>query len=96
MEQMYLGWGTLALINAALANIDGRSPLAYLFGSLLFGPLVTLILAVTKYDTDQGTVFSGLIYGRNSKYAQPNSLLGWLAALAFAGLILLAGFVIFG
>ena len=28
-----LGWGSLALINAALANIDGRGPLKYFLGS---------------------------------------------------------------
>ena len=45
-----LGWGSLALINAALANIDGRSPLKYFLGSLFVGPIITLILAVTRAD----------------------------------------------
>ncbi len=53
MDQYILGWGTLALINGALANIDGRSPLAYLIGSLFFGPILTFALAVTKYSQDE-------------------------------------------
>lgn len=97
MEGMYLGWGTLALINAALANIDGRSPLLYLLGSMLFGPLVTLVLAVTRYDSEKGAVFSDLIYGQKyNKAVRPGFLPGWLAAFAFAGLILLAAHVIWG
>ncbi len=67
MEQHILGWGTLAILNSAFANIDGRSPLAYFLGSLFFGPLVTLILATTKYDSDKGTVFTNIIYGENGK-----------------------------
>jgi len=46
----FAGWGTLALINAALANIDGRSPLKYFAGSLFFGPIVTIVLAATRQD----------------------------------------------
>lgn len=53
MERHFLGWGTLVLINAALAAIDGRSPLKYFFGSLIFGPFVTLLLAVTR-ETGEG------------------------------------------
>jgi len=48
MTNYVLGWGSLALINAAIANADGRSPLKYFLASLLFGPLVTLVLAVTR------------------------------------------------
>lgn len=48
MSFYFVGWGGLALINAALANIDGRGPLKYFLGSLFFGPLVTLVLAVTR------------------------------------------------
>ena len=39
-----LGWGTLALVNAALAQSKGRSGLSWWFISLLLGPLATLIL----------------------------------------------------
>lgn len=45
-----VSWGGLALINAALANIDGRSPLKYFLVSLLIGPFLTLLLAVTREE----------------------------------------------
>jgi hypothetical protein len=50
MNAYFVGWGTLALINAALANSSRRSPLKYVLGSLLVGPLVTLLLAITRED----------------------------------------------
>jgi hypothetical protein len=53
MSDYAVGWGTLALINAALANVSGRGPLKYFLGSLVFGPLVTLILAAT-YEDERG------------------------------------------
>jgi hypothetical protein len=34
MDTFVVGWGSLALINAALANIDERGPLKYFLGSL--------------------------------------------------------------
>lgn len=39
-----VGWGTLALINAGLAQAKGRSGLAWFFGSLLLGPVATLLI----------------------------------------------------
>jgi hypothetical protein len=42
-----IGWGTLALINAGLAQSHGRSGLVWFFVSLLIGPLATLILVLT-------------------------------------------------
>ena len=50
MTEYFVGWGGLALINAALANIDGRSPLKYFLGSVFLGPIVTIILAATRED----------------------------------------------
>jgi hypothetical protein len=50
----FVGWGGLALINAALANIDRRSPLKYFLGSVFFGPIVTLVLAATRQEHDAG------------------------------------------
>ena len=41
------------MINAALANNDARGPLKYFLGSLLLGPIVTVLLAVTK-ETGEG------------------------------------------
>jgi hypothetical protein len=42
-----VGWGTLALINAGLAQAQGRSRLAWFLGSLLVGPLATFLVVVT-------------------------------------------------
>ena len=62
-ESIALGWGSLALINAALANIDRRGPLKYFLVSLLLGPFVTLLLAATREndagDLRQVDVWSG-------------------------------------
>ncbi len=52
MANYFVGWGGLALINAALASIDCRSPLKYFLGSLFLGPILTLILAGTREDKD--------------------------------------------
>ena len=44
-ESGYLvGWGSLALINAGLAQGKNRSGLAWFLLSLLLGPLATFIL----------------------------------------------------
>jgi hypothetical protein len=42
----FVGWGTLALINAALAQGKNRSGLLWFLLSLLFGPLATLLLVL--------------------------------------------------
>ena len=39
-----MGWGTLALINAGLAQGKGRSGLFWFVISLLLGPLATLLI----------------------------------------------------
>ena len=62
-SSFFVGWGGLALINAALANIDGRSPLKYFLGSLLLGPLITLMLATTR-EADYGISQVDLWRGR--------------------------------
>jgi hypothetical protein len=43
-----VGWGTLALINAGLAQGKNRSGLAWFFLSLLLGPLATVILLLME------------------------------------------------
>jgi hypothetical protein len=40
----YIGWGTLSLINAGLAQAKGRSGLTWWFVSLFLGPIATFIL----------------------------------------------------
>jgi hypothetical protein len=42
----FAGWGTLALINAALAQGKNRSGLLWFFVSLLLGPFATLLLVL--------------------------------------------------
>lgn len=42
-----VGWGTLALINAGLAQSKGRSRMAWFLASLFLGPLATFIIVVT-------------------------------------------------
>ena len=40
----YAGWGTLALVNAGLAQGKNRSGLNWFLISLLLGPLATIVL----------------------------------------------------
>ena len=42
--EFYVGWGTLALVNAGLAQGKNRSGLAWFLISLLLGPIATFIL----------------------------------------------------
>jgi len=50
-KEYVVGWGTLALINAGLAQGKGRSGGNWFFVSLLLGPLATLaIVALDKVD----------------------------------------------
>ncbi len=41
-----VGWFTLSLINAGLAQAKGRSGLAWWLVSLLLGPIATLLIVV--------------------------------------------------
>jgi hypothetical protein len=41
-----IGWGTLSLINAGLAQSKGRSGLLWWLFSLLLGPLATFLIVV--------------------------------------------------
>jgi hypothetical protein len=40
----FIGWGTLSLINAGLAQSKGRSGLSWWVISLLLGPFATLLI----------------------------------------------------
>lgn len=40
----YVGWGTLALINAGLAQSKNRSGLVWFLLSLLLGPIATFLI----------------------------------------------------
>ncbi|WP_165246514.1 hypothetical protein [Paludisphaera soli] len=46
LSQHYIGWGTLSLINAGLAQSKGHSGLAWWLISLLLGPVATFIIVV--------------------------------------------------
>jgi hypothetical protein len=41
-----VGWGTLSLVNAGLAQAKNRSGLAWWLASLFLGPLVTLAIVL--------------------------------------------------
>lgn len=41
-----IGWGTLSLINAGLAQSKGRSGFGWWLGSLLLGPIATFLIVV--------------------------------------------------
>ena len=49
----YAGWGTLALINAGLAQGKHRSGLAWFLVSLLLGPIATLLVVILDDPRDR-------------------------------------------
>lgn len=46
-KEFYVGWGTLALINAGLAQGKNRSGLNWFLLSLLLGPIATFCLVIS-------------------------------------------------
>jgi hypothetical protein len=46
VPEFVVGWGTLALINAGLAQGKNRSGLGWFLASLLLGPLATLVIVL--------------------------------------------------
>ena len=44
--QTTIGWGTLSLINAGLAQAKGRRGLVWFLVSLLLGPIATFLIVV--------------------------------------------------
>ena len=52
-SSFFVGWGTLSLINAGLAQGKGRSGLAWCLVSLLLGPIATfLIVLLNRVEND--------------------------------------------
>ncbi|MED4750804.1 hypothetical protein [Brevibacillus choshinensis] len=45
-NQYFVGWGTLSLINAGIAQSKNRSGRNWFFLSLFLGPIATLIIVV--------------------------------------------------
>ena len=43
-SQFFVGWGTLSLVNAGLAQGKGRSGLVWWAVSLLLGPVATFLI----------------------------------------------------
>jgi len=43
-NEFYAGWGTVALVNAGIAQGKGRSGLNWFLASLLLGPVATFLL----------------------------------------------------
>ncbi|NWO12501.1 hypothetical protein [Virgibacillus sp.] len=53
-REFYVGWGTLALINAGLAQGKNRTGFNWFVLSLFIGPIATLsLLLVEKYPEDE-------------------------------------------
>lgn len=50
-EGWVAGWGTLALINAGLAQGKNRSGLIWFLLSLLLGPIATLLIVALRKPT---------------------------------------------
>lgn len=50
-----VGWGTLAMINAGLAQGKGRSGLNWFFVSVFLGPLATFLLVAFFDPIDNET-----------------------------------------
>jgi hypothetical protein len=44
--EFFVGWGTLSLINAGLAQSKGRSGFLWWLGSVFLGPIATLLIVV--------------------------------------------------
>ena len=44
--EFFVGWGTLSLINAGLAQSKGRRGFLWWLGSIFIGPIATLLIVV--------------------------------------------------
>jgi hypothetical protein len=47
-NQFFVGWGTLSLINAVLAQTKNRNALGWWIASLFIGPLATLLIVILR------------------------------------------------
>jgi hypothetical protein len=54
-SQYFVGWGTLSLLNAGIAQGKHRSGLNWFLISLLLGPIATLLL-VAFFDDRRGAL----------------------------------------
>jgi hypothetical protein len=51
--EFFVGWGTLALINVGLAQSKNLSAGGWFLGSLLLGPIATLIIVLSNKKDPQ-------------------------------------------
>ena len=51
----FVGWGTLALINAGLAKSMRRSSGAWFLASVFLGPIATFLLVITDSPKEKAT-----------------------------------------
>lgn len=54
-SQFFVGWGTLSLVNAGLAQGKGRSGLVWWAISLLLGPVATFLIVFLDPVRQQGS-----------------------------------------
>lgn len=47
-NDFFVGWGTLSLINAAIASSKGHSALIWWLASIFLGPIATFIIILLK------------------------------------------------
>ena len=52
-NEWFAGWGTLALVNAGLAQSKHRSGLIWFLASLLLGPIGTFLIVVLPDPRDR-------------------------------------------
>lgn len=78
-----------ALVSAAIANADNRSPLGFFILGGIAPPLALLILATTRKDENNRTVFVNIINGRNAERPTKQDWMGLVFSLSM-------GFLVFG
>lgn len=59
INEYAVGWGTLSLINAGLAQGKGRSGLSWFILSLLLGPVATFFVVIMDPVTNRGRSTTG-------------------------------------
>ncbi|WP_414829553.1 hypothetical protein [Alteromonas sp. H39] len=76
-----------ALASAAIANADNRSPLGFFILGCIAPPLALLILAATRKDENNRTVFVNIINGRNAERPTKNDWMGLAFSLSMGVLV---------
>ncbi|MDP2137078.1 MAG: hypothetical protein Q8J74_04420 [Candidatus Didemnitutus sp.] len=53
IPEFAVGWGTLALLNAGLAQSKNRSGAGWFIGSLFLGPVATLVIVLLDKEPEK-------------------------------------------